>query len=88
VRYDQVTPLLLNEFSKAHTKLEQQESTTICQQRRIQALEAGWTGRLPKSKKCAKKLHQTRHLRRTAPNDPQDGLGVRTADSRSRLSIS
>jgi predicted ribosome quality control (RQC) complex YloA/Tae2 family protein len=40
VRYDQVNAMLLNEFLKAHAKMERQEAAIACQQKQIQALEA------------------------------------------------
>jgi len=40
VRYDQVNAMLLNEFLKAHAKMERQEARMACQQKEIQALEA------------------------------------------------
>jgi hypothetical protein len=41
VRYDQVNAMLLNEFLKAHRKLEQQETMIARQQKQIEALTAG-----------------------------------------------
>ena len=40
VRYDQVNAMLLNEFLKAHAKMEQQQATIARQQKQIQALGA------------------------------------------------
>ena len=41
VRYDQVNAMLLNEFLKAHRRLEQQEATIAGLQQQIEALTAG-----------------------------------------------
>ena len=41
VRYDQVNAMLLNEFLKAHQKLEEQGATIAKQQKQIEALSAG-----------------------------------------------
>jgi hypothetical protein len=41
VRYDAVNAMLLNEFLKAHRKLEQQAAMIACQQKQIDALTAG-----------------------------------------------
>jgi hypothetical protein len=41
VRYDQVNAMLLNEFLKAHRKLEEQQATATRQQKQIEALTAG-----------------------------------------------
>jgi hypothetical protein len=41
VRYDQVNAVLLNEFLKAHQKLEEQGATIAKQQKQIEALTAG-----------------------------------------------
>jgi len=41
VRYDAVNAMLLNEFLKAHRKMEQQEATIAKQQKQIEALTAG-----------------------------------------------
>jgi len=41
VRYDQVNAMLLNEFLKAHRRLEEQDATIARQQRQIDALAAG-----------------------------------------------
>jgi trimeric autotransporter adhesin len=41
VRYDQVNAMLLNEFLKAHRKIEQQGATIAQQQKQIEALTAG-----------------------------------------------
>jgi hypothetical protein len=41
VRYDQVNAMLLNEFLKAHQKLEEQGATIAKQQKQIEALTAG-----------------------------------------------
>jgi hypothetical protein len=41
VRYDQVNAMLLNEFLKAHQKLEEQGATIAQQQKQIEALTAG-----------------------------------------------
>jgi hypothetical protein len=41
VRYDQVNAMLLNEFLKAHRKMEEQDATIARQQRQIDALAAG-----------------------------------------------
>ena len=40
-RYDQVNAMLLNEFLKAHQKLEEQGATIAKQQKQIEALTAG-----------------------------------------------
>ena len=82
MRCDQLDALLLNEFSKAHTRMEQQESIAICEQRQIQALEARLDRPAAEIKKVSEKIAPNTTLRRTAPNHPHDGLGVRTADSR------
>jgi hypothetical protein len=39
--YEAVNAMLLNEFLKAHRKLEQQEAMIACQQKQIEALSAG-----------------------------------------------
>jgi hypothetical protein len=41
VRYDGVNAMLLNEFLKAHRKMEEQGATIARQQERIDALTAG-----------------------------------------------
>jgi hypothetical protein len=41
VRYDAVNAMLLNEFLKAHAKLQQQQATIEKQQKQIQALTTG-----------------------------------------------
>ena len=41
VRYEAVNAMLLNEFLKAHRKLEQQQTTIAQQQKQIDALTAG-----------------------------------------------
>jgi hypothetical protein len=41
VRYDQVNAMLLNEFLKAHRKIEEQEAAIARQQEQIEALTAG-----------------------------------------------
>jgi peptidoglycan hydrolase CwlO-like protein len=41
VRYDQVNAMLLNEFRKAHQKLEEQGATIAKQQKQIEALTTG-----------------------------------------------
>jgi trimeric autotransporter adhesin len=41
VRYDQVNAMLLNEFLKAHQKMEEQGATIAKQQKQIEALAAG-----------------------------------------------
>ena len=41
VRYDQVNAMLLNEFLKAHRKMEEQGATIARQQKQIEALTAG-----------------------------------------------
>ena len=41
VRYDQVNAMLLNEFLKTHSKMEEQEATIGRQQKQIEALTAG-----------------------------------------------
>jgi trimeric autotransporter adhesin len=41
VRYDQVNAMLLNEFLKAHRKMEEQDATIARQQKQIEALTAG-----------------------------------------------
>jgi len=41
VRYDQVNAMLLNEFLKAHQKMEEQGATIAKQQKQIEALTAG-----------------------------------------------
>jgi hypothetical protein len=41
VRYDQLNAMLLNEFLKAHQKLEEQGATIAKQQKQIEALTAG-----------------------------------------------
>jgi Chaperone of endosialidase len=41
VRYDAVSAMLLNEFLKAHRKMEEQEATIAKQQKQIDALTAG-----------------------------------------------
>jgi hypothetical protein len=41
VRYDQVNAMLLNEFLKAHQKMEEQGPTIAKQQKQIEALTAG-----------------------------------------------
>ena len=41
VRYEAVNAMLLNEFLKAHRRLEQQEATIAKQQEQIEALTAG-----------------------------------------------
>jgi len=41
VRYDQVNAMLLNEFLKAHRKMEDQEATIARQQKQIDALTVG-----------------------------------------------
>jgi hypothetical protein len=41
VRYDQVNAMLLNEFLKAHRRLEEQDATIARQQKQIDALAAG-----------------------------------------------
>ena len=41
VRYDQVNAMLLNEFLKAHHKVEEQGATIARQQKQIDALTAG-----------------------------------------------
>jgi hypothetical protein len=41
VRYDQVNAMLLNEFLKAHRKLEEQGAMIARQQKQIAALTAG-----------------------------------------------
>ena len=41
VRYDQVNIMLLNEFLKAHRRMEEQEATIARQQKQIDALNAG-----------------------------------------------
>src|SRR5207248_1449885 len=40
VRYDQVNAMLLNEFLKAHQKMEEQGATIAQQQKQIEALTA------------------------------------------------
>ena len=42
VRYDQVNAMLLNEFLKAHRKMEEQGATIARQQKQIEALTAGF----------------------------------------------
>ena len=41
VRYDQVNAMLLNEFLKAHRRMEEQDATIARQQKQIDALAAG-----------------------------------------------
>jgi hypothetical protein len=41
VRYNQVNPMLLNEFLKEHRKNEEQEATIARQQKQIEAIAAG-----------------------------------------------
>jgi hypothetical protein len=41
VRYDQVNAMLLNEFLKAHRRMEEQDATIARQQSQIVALAAG-----------------------------------------------
>jgi trimeric autotransporter adhesin len=41
VRYEAVNAMLLNEFLKAHQKLEQQQATIAKQQKQIEALTTG-----------------------------------------------
>jgi Chaperone of endosialidase len=41
VRYDQVNAMLLNEFLKAHSKMEEQEATITRLQNQVEALTAG-----------------------------------------------
>ena len=41
VRYDAVNAMLLNEFLKAHRKMEEQEATIAKQQEQIEALTTG-----------------------------------------------
>ena len=41
VRYEAVNAMLLNEFLKAHAKLQQQQATIEKQQKQIQALTTG-----------------------------------------------
>ncbi len=41
VRYDQVNAMLLNEFLKAHQRIEEQGATIAQQQKQIEALTAG-----------------------------------------------
>jgi hypothetical protein len=41
VRYEQVNAMLLNEFLKAHQKMEEQGTTIAKQQKQIEALTAG-----------------------------------------------
>ena len=41
VRYDTINAMLLNEFLKAHAKLQQQQATIEKQQKQIQALTTG-----------------------------------------------
>jgi hypothetical protein len=42
VRYDQVNAMLLNEFLKAHRKVENLEATVARQQMQIEDLESGF----------------------------------------------
>ena len=41
VRYDEVNAMLLNEFLKAHRKMEEQDATIAKQQKQIEALTVG-----------------------------------------------
>jgi hypothetical protein len=41
VRYDAINAMLLNEFLKAHHKMEEQGATIARQQKQIEALTAG-----------------------------------------------
>jgi hypothetical protein len=41
VRYNQVNAMLLNEFLKAHRRMEEQDATIARQQKQIEALAAG-----------------------------------------------
>ena len=41
MRYDAVNAMLLNEFLKAHRKMEEQDATIARQQKQIEALTAG-----------------------------------------------
>ena len=41
VRYEAVNAMLLNEFLKAHRRMEEQDATIACQQKQIDALAAG-----------------------------------------------
>ena len=59
VRYDQVNAMLLNEFLKAHAKMERQEATIACQQKQIQALEARLDQQVIEIQKVSEKVTQT-----------------------------
>jgi Chaperone of endosialidase len=41
VRYDQINVMLLNEFLKAHRRMEEQEATIAKQQKQIETLSSG-----------------------------------------------
>jgi hypothetical protein len=41
VRYEQVNAMLLNEFLKAHRKMQEQQATIAKQQKQIEALTTG-----------------------------------------------
>jgi hypothetical protein len=85
VRYDQVNAMLLNEFLKAHSKMEQQEATiaelksTVAQQRQdfqvtIAKLEETVTTRLQEQaaqiQKVSAQLETTKRAPRVAVNNP------------------
>jgi hypothetical protein len=85
VRYDQVNAMLLNEFLKAHSKMEQQEATiaelksTVAQQRQdfqvtIAKLEETVTTRLREQaaqiQKVSAQLETTKRAPRVAVNNP------------------
>ena len=63
VRYDQINAMLLNEFLKAHRKMEQQDATIACQQKQIDALTAGL-------QKVSAQLEVNKPSPRTVLNNP------------------
>jgi len=54
-----VNAMLLNEFLKAHAKMERQEATLACQQKQIQALEARLDQQATEIQKVSEKVTQT-----------------------------
>jgi phosphoglycerate-specific signal transduction histidine kinase len=69
VRYEAVNAMLLNEFLKAHRKIEQQEATiaqlksTVAQQKEIDALKA----ELKEQRALIQKVNDKVELNRPAP---------------------
>jgi hypothetical protein len=77
VRYDQVNAMLLNEFLKAHTKMEKQQFLIAPQQKLIERLVARLDSRPLRFGESARKL---RSAQTWFPNELESGLRLNNRD--------